>query len=82
MAQSRLSGGTLNEGDLVKTSSGYYGIVSCLRRRGVFLGNGLEEFLTVDEFLKLEQCPLNIYATESPGVSNFLGLARSLFAGK
>ena len=63
----------MQQGDLVLTEDGYYGIV--VGSRDVFLGNGCQEIFDDEGWAKLRPLPINV-AHESGG-ANFAELLRA-----
>jgi hypothetical protein len=69
--------GEISEWSLVRTGDGYYGIVTSVRERYVFLANGCEQKLDQDEWNDLEHLPLNIFQGEGSAGASFSGIERS-----
>ena len=63
----------MQQGDLVLTEDGYYGIV--VGSRDVFLGNGCQEILDDEAWAKLRPLPINV--SRESGGANFAELLRA-----
>lgn len=62
--------------DLVRTDEGYFGIVTDVLARCVYLANGTEAQMSVEQFAKLELVPLNVFDPDGCKAT-FIGLDRS-----
>lgn len=64
---------SIDKGHLVRTSDGYYAIVVSIVTHTVFLSNGLEQDLKLDEWNALQLMPMHVFS-EGDAPANFLEL--------
>lgn len=64
----------IRQGRLVILADGYFGIVTSVKDRTVFCGNGLDRVLLEDDWRRIHQLPMKVGETGT--FADFIGIER------